>query len=495
MGKRTLLIIILLAIAAGFIQAQAQPPRDYTVTNIDYEFADDHNRFTLSFTVLNQGGDAPTTAPVVVRLLTEEGRELLQDEIRPLAAGETLLLQLPFDVTLFPANSRQSISVSVGLDSYELAGSALAQDNTQAIIVPIPARGAAPPAQAAATAAPESTAPNTDRSAPATEAAPIVSFEANGVALAGRQFDHTQVALAAVIFVAAVVLLWLLSLILRLIFRRPPRFPTWQPPYSLITGFDQHSVEGRRQAWQQHAQNGLILTPPTEGNLAPVKLLLSSNDENLQNWKVTTMRLSQYDSYGRIARSQMIAPHKWVRRLNRAIRKAPDVETDQLYKIVQPVAAGLVKEFKKQINDKNAFLPVAFDMRLEGAHGDVRIMFELYQCRQRSWFRIDEWEPAMIFVNTTLHENYTYTIHGRQNNEKLRDYYKRLSDDLTWLLMETLRIYEPQPEEIPHQNYNVPDTLSGMAPVTEQSMNAAHPESALDEDLDTSKTSPITETP
>jgi hypothetical protein len=64
--------------------------------------------------------------------------------------------------------------------------------------------------------------------------------------------------------------------------------------------------------------------------LHPVKLLQGTDGRNLGNWKVTAMRLSQYDTYGRIARSQAVAERKWVKRLNNALRKRDSLPEDKL---------------------------------------------------------------------------------------------------------------------------------------------------------------------
>ena len=62
-------------------------------------------------------------------------------------------------------------------------------------------------------------------------------------AIAGGDFLRALGTIALSLFC-----LWLLSLILRLIFRRPPRFDVWQPPYAQPNWQDPNSEMGRRQA-------------------------------------------------------------------------------------------------------------------------------------------------------------------------------------------------------------------------------------------------------
>ena len=281
------------------------------------------------------------------------------------------------------------------------------------------------------------------------------------------QCDLRLVCLASIVIL---MIFWFVSIVVRALFSRPPRFGIWQPPYGMIPVYDQNTIEGRRQGWQQVAQNGLLLAPPTEGNIHPVKLLMSADGTNLDNWKVTAMRLSQYDVYGRIARTQVIADRKWVKRMNKVLKKRNSIDEAKLQKMVRPITGAMVKQFTKKVKNKTAFLPVAFDIRWEGKHGDVRIIFELYQFSERAWYRIDQWDPMMQVVSRSMQENYTFTIHGKENAEKMRDFRDRLRDDLIWLLLESFRIEAVQEQKTGQQpavreQYNIPDTLSGMSPI------------------------------
>jgi hypothetical protein len=72
-----------------------------------------------------------------------------------------------------------------------------------------------------------------------------------------------------------------------------------------------------------------------------------------------------------------------------------------------------------------------------------------------------------------MQENFTFTIHGRTSNEKMNEFFGRLRDDVIWLLLEMVRVDEiaqqPQQQESPREMFNVPDTLSGMQPIGDDS--------------------------
>src|SRR5690606_6632419 len=114
-----------------------------------------------------------------------------------------------------------------------------------------------------------------------------VFFErtADGIILWGEEYSLVTIALATLGFVVALMIFWIFTIVFRALFSRPPRFGAWQPPYGLMPMYDQNSVEGRRWGWQQLAQNGLLLAPTNNGNIHPVKLLMSSEGRNLENWK------------------------------------------------------------------------------------------------------------------------------------------------------------------------------------------------------------------
>lgn len=447
MGKRYYCVLLLVLLLSTSMYVVAQTVRDYAITESGYEFTEIDGQSIALITVVieNIGGDATNESTAVIYHVVGSNRENLAETIiDPLDAGEGTVLQIPINVRRFPPSTQQTFEVVVAVDNFERENSIIAQNNVDTIVIDIPAR----------------------------VSTSFTYFErtSDGIILLGQAYSLTEVALAALGAVGILMLFWLFTVIVRIIFVQPPRFGQWQPPYGLMPMYDQNSIEGRRWAWQQHAQNGLLLAPPTDGNIHPIKLLTDASGQNLTNWKVTAMRLSQYDTYGRIARTQALASTKIIRKLNNMLKKRSSMTEEKIQKVLRPIAWGLVKQFNKNLSKKNAFLPIALDMRLEGNHGEVRIFFELYQFQQQAWYRIDQWEPMMQIVSRTLQENYTFTIHGKEQQENMRSFRERLRDDIIWLFLESIRIEQPIPQEISDQpvareQYNIPDTLSGMTPM------------------------------
>lgn len=448
MGKKHFTLIILIFFSMSLI-ISAQGARDYEISSLRYELIEDDAVIKLSVVVQNSGADATSETNVIVTLLGDEPDILVTDTLIPLSANTSVTLEIPFSVNLFPADSQQELEVRVGIDRFELENTPIAINNIETITIDVPAR-------------------TTSSNEP-------VFFErtADGIILLGEEYSLVTIALATLGFVVALMILWIFTIVFRALFSRPPRFGAWQPPYGLMPMYDQNSVEGRRWGWQQLAQNGLLLAPANNGNIHPVKLLMSSEGRNLENWKVTGMRLSQYDIYGRIARTQVIADKGLVKRMNKILQKRDSIDEAKLQKMLRPITQKLVKKFSKKVRNKTSFLPISFDMRWEGSHGDVQITFELYQFSDNAWYRIDQWNPMMQIVSQTMQENYTFTIHGKENAEKMKAFRERLRDDLIWLLLESFRVEavpEPQPDELPvsRQQFNIPDTLSGMTPIPAQ---------------------------
>lgn len=471
MRKQTIAMVaalLLVALAAVTVNAQS---RDYAISTMSYAISGDEQTITVYVTVTNAGADATTTTDVVLRQIisADEQRDLESIAVAPLDGGESQQVQFDLDAADFPADSRQQLQASVGIDSFELAGSSIAEDNVQSITVPIPATGSAQSAPATSTDTPMPSMTDDPAATGNGWLATIpITLEGDTISAFGYTATRTEAAIGIGVGTGALLMLWLLSVIFRLVFSRPPTYDVWQPPYSLVPMVDPNSTEGRRQAWQGYAKNSLLLGAPTEGNVHPVKRLLGADGSNLANWQLKAARLSQYDQYGRIERTEYVLPAALVKRLNKVIAQRETTGQEKLQQQLERLAERMVKGFKKTLSEKNAFLPVALDMRWRGTHGDVRIVFELYQCQGQAWYRIDQWEPSLSFIAESLQEEFTYTIHGCGEGEDKRDFYARLQHDIRWLLLETLREDPPQYEpEVPHESYNVPDTLSGMAPITE----------------------------
>ncbi|MEM9951506.1 MAG: hypothetical protein AAF846_07895 [Chloroflexota bacterium] len=446
-SQRRIILLIIFFVFMLHSPILAQEARDYAITSVDSELIDDDSSILLTIVVTNNGGDAVGDTNIIVRLLGEDPRVLIDSEFAPLNSGAGVTLEIPFSVQLFDADSQAELEVSVGVDNFELANTPIAGDNVETVTIDIPARTSA-------------------------ASSDFVWLQRQGdtIIIADQPYTLLEFSLGVLAFVGILLAFWMFSILVRAIFSRPPRFGTWQPPYGVIPPYDQNSVDGRRWGWQQVAQNSLLLAPPTEGNVHAVKLLMGTDGITLNHWKVTGMRLSQYDVYGRIARTQVLADKKQIRRMNNILKKRSNIDEAKLQKMLRPIADHLVKQFTKKVSKKTSFLPIAFDMRFAGKHGDVRIIFELYQFSQKAWFRIDQWDPMMQVVSQSMQENYTFTIHGKDASEKKRDFRERLRDDLIWLLLESFRV-ETVTEDVTggqpavREQFNVPDTLSGIEPI------------------------------
>ncbi|MBZ0288514.1 MAG: hypothetical protein K8I30_12930, partial [Anaerolineae bacterium] len=258
-------------------------------------------------------------------------------------------------------------------------------------------------------------------------------------------------------------LLIILVMLLRTIFQKPATFGAWQPPYVNMPFLDPNTTPARRQGWQQYAQNDLLPPPPGgEGTTHMRKLLTSPDGTSLSGWRVTAMRLNQYDQYGRITRSQYIAPGRFIRRLNRVIKQSPTLTVDDLAQRVRPLAGMLANRFLKRVVPRTATLPIALDIHLQGAHGNVRILFELYLVQGGQWRRLDQWEPELALIEPAIDENLTYTLHGLRPGEVYKNFPQRLQSDLTRLLVEVMKRPDAQRAPTPGRLKPVPTDLSGV---------------------------------
>ena len=434
--------------------------RDYAVEVSQPTRAAD-GRITIVVNVINRGGDGVT--PTFVRVYDTESETIIsQGELPPLPPGRSQSLQFTLNPADYAPRTRLSLRVEAGLDPFEIKGTPIAENNIQFLDLPL-----VDGFQLSSTSAPTTTSQSgAEATLEVGTAPPLMETTTEGIRLnlLGNTYDFSQqdLLIAGLVALGVLLALWVLSVLFRLLTRRPPTFPLWQAPYATVPMLDPNSVEGRRQAWQLHAQNGLILAANRDGALHPVKQLIGTDGQSLANWQVTAMRMSQYDNYGRVARSQVIARPALVKQFNRLLKRRFKADDAALQRQVIKIARPLVRQVMRNVSNKNAFLPIAFDIRWSGKHGEVRILFELYQFQSGAWYRIDQWEPMMAIASRTLQENYTFTIHGMAANENLRSYATRLQEDLAWLLMETVRVRQPQQQSRP--TYSVPDTLSGMKP-------------------------------
>src|SRR5262249_35733765 len=158
-----------------------------------------------------------------------------------------------------------------------------------------------------------------------------------------------------------ILIIWV---ILRLIFSRRQDFGGWQPSYANLLPADGNTLTGRRQQWQSVAQNSLLPSTATEGTVQIRKLPTGGNNQYLSGWHVVALRISQYDMYGRVNRSQIMASRGLTKRLEWVTRRYEKLSADQMARQLRPVARGLSREVRKKVSDRTAVLPLALDIRL-----------------------------------------------------------------------------------------------------------------------------------
>ncbi len=419
--RRLSLLFLLLLFAAVPAGAQDQRPVYRIYVNTAAKI--DNGQVTVVFGVTNTGGKALSEATAV---LTESatGALLATRPIPPLATGEIKTVTFTFAVSKLTPG-QHSLRASINTDS----GGTVSDGNTASTGINIPG-GADATAEAASGSSAEATAvPAATASSPR-----AIGFTVPGI---NRYIDLTQpqgifITVAAVVII--LLLLWVITVILRLLFQKPPKLTAWQPPYASTPMLDPNSSAGRRQLWQPHAQNDAITAPCVEGSYHIRKLLLGIDGDTLSGWHISAIRLSQYDMYGRVARSQTIAASGLTRRLDKAARKGSSLDDDQAFRMVRPVARSLVASFDRRVTDRNAMLPIALDVRLRGTHGEVQILFELYGCMQGYWQVVDQWEPEMIVTHGSIHENFTYTVFGQQPTEQRKAFRQRLETELSGIM-------------------------------------------------------------
>lgn len=457
-------IVTVICVVMGTLISTAQTtPRDYVVSNPTVIFGDDGATFMIEFTVTNNGGDAGAESDIQI-IYNTSGLVLARDTLPPLNANEVVTVTFAFNSSDFTAGSVEPFRVEVGVDQYELAGSPIARDNIRTFSVTIPQ---------GITNLPEDVTP------PALDEPPDfvipgldigVQILDDGIIFNDEFYSLSQILTGVGIIGFGLLLLWFVTIILRLLFRRPPKFGTWQPPYANVSYYDPNSSMGRRQAWQHHAQNGTIFAPCTQSAVVALKRLLDMEGKTLGGWEIKAIRTVQYDMYGRVTRTEAIMPSSVLKKLNKVARKASDYDNPKLRKAVQPIAREIAKQASKNISKKSTMLPIAMDLRFEGKHGEVRILFELYECRNHAWHLLDQWEPEMAIIGHKIDESYTYTLNGQLPGETYKDYRNRLVEDFGWLLGGMLYRHQapaqPEPDMVP------PDTLTGMAPITDESLPA-----------------------
>jgi len=438
--------------SSAFAQQPENPP-NYRLQVFGYNASADGSQIVIRFGVSNIGGDAARTASVVVTDLSN-GAEIAQESglVRPLQGGGDTEgdLSIAFPVTTFPSGSNQVLNVEVGIGEIETNDSPTVFNNSVSISVEIPD-------YRTEVVQPNST-PFPTRN---TNNSNIITVP--GLDLEIDTTDSEQMIIVVGIIISVVVMLIILYMIIRLLLRRPPTFGNWQPPYATMPPLDPNSTYGRRQMWQQHAANNIVPSPCAMGSIHARKLLLGMDAEYLSGWKVIALRLSQYDMYGRVSRSQVLAAGGLVKKLDRVAHRTSSLTVQKVIRRVRPISRKLARQLRKKIKKRGAMLPIALDVRLQGRHGEVRIVFELHECRNNRPYMLDSWEPEMTVLGKTIHDSYTFTIHGQVGGETFKAFKRRLSDDIERVLVEFLRTGIPVPAPDTTQQTNSQQSVHSFA--------------------------------
>ena len=427
MNRWQVLICVIFIARLAFAQAQ---PRDYAISSPRVSFVDDGNAALVSFVVSNQGGDAAEASQVIIAEY-QSGRIEVSERLPALAAGQEEAFSIRLPLAGWATEGIISFKIEAGIDQYELAGSQIARNNLQLFNIDL---GAARdgPGEAPGAAVDPPPAPAYDLYIPLVNLG--LNFYADGIGLNQRFITVREILVGAGLLLVALFCLWLLSLILRLIFQRPPTFDTWRPPYAVNTWYDPNSAMGRRQSWQFHAQNSIISAAPVPDQVTVIKRLTDKRGEALGGWQVTALRTAQYDIYGRISRSEVIMPRAINRQLNSLAERAARLDSRELQKATAAIAKRLAKRALAAIEKQNLMLPIALDMRFEGEVDRARVQFELYQYRNEAWHLIDSWEPEMGQTGARIPEQFTFALNGQLPGENKREYNTRLSEDFEQLL-------------------------------------------------------------
>ena len=88
---------------------------------------------------------------------------------------------------------------------------------------------------------------------------------------------------------------------------------------------------------------------------------------------------------------------------------------------------------------------------LQGAHGEVRILFELYECFNGQPRLLDYWEPEMTVMGKRIYESYTYTLPGQAGGETYNAFRKRLPKEIEYALVDFVRVGARKPVETVQQ--------------------------------------------
>jgi hypothetical protein len=413
-----LLIALLFVFYVGNMFAQTEEAAPiYNITLTGQGITEDGRQIEVSFGVTNIGGASSLTTRAELITFDNNGqpRVVASADVRPLGGNtDREIITLRADISQFTPGIRQPFSVQIA----SLPGQPAITSNARNLAIDIPQ-------DAGQVSEPSLTIPGLNLNLDLSER------------------DQTLVIIGIV--ASTLLLLMLVYVLLRLIFKRSPDFKTvWQPPYATVPPLDPYSAAGIRQSWQALAQNNLIISPPAPGAYQIVKLLLGMDGRYLSGWQPIAMRLIQYDQYGRVARTETLANNRMMRTIERLVSRSGTLPREKLLRRVQPIARKLTAQFSKKITPRSAMLPVALDLRFRGIHGEVNIVFELYRWENTYWQLVDRWQPEMMIMGKALQESYTYSLYGQTGGESAREFRKRLANDLARMLVEMIGAKPPE---------------------------------------------------
>ncbi len=433
--RKLFLCAMLWLIAIPGATGLAQDSPTYTVFSTAPILTDD-GTLEMELSVFNGGGAA--TAPATIELnVFGDDTPLADTQVDPLGASESTTATLAFPLTALAGTPPGDLVVlQIAVRSEEF-------DRIQRLIeFNMPQQATPSPTPLPATPDPIAPGPAFDLEPIRVQAEAWLAFLPFEVDLS----DRVQLAVLLGVLMAGILLLWLTTVILRLLFTPQPRYPNHPPPYVNTPRQDANTIGGRRQMWQYVAQNGSMLVDETDGNLHIRKILIGTDGQRFSGWRVVGVRASQYDTYGRVSRTEIIGPRAMVRKLTRLIEQAESLSFKQVQRRVKPVAHQLARGLSRRITRKGAGLPIALDVKFRGEHGEVEIRFILYQYQGGAWQQLDSWPPEMTVHGKAIYESYTYTVFGRREGESMRGFRRRLRADLTFLLTEMALCTPPQLE-------------------------------------------------
>ena len=421
-APRALLSLLLVFLVLSAASAQDTTAPRYRITSLKEGLSADGCRLEFEYLVSNNGAASVREAAIELRVLSQPGVVLASAPVEPLEAGRGATVRLQTPASILLSNTNQTFEVHVIVDGGDAFGST---PRTVSLSIP--------------------PVPDTCREATPASIPLYIPFLEYTVDLANP--SREELLLGGGLLLTLLLLLVILLRLRKLLFGRAPAFGTHLPPYATTPPIDPYSQNGIRQSWQPYAQNNTITQPSVRGTNAVVKLLLGADGQYLNGWTITAVRLSQYDQYGRVARTTTPGPLNVVRTLNRLSHSRKPLDQDQLERKVAPLSRQLVRSLLRRVTERSAVLPVALDLRLQGHHGEVSIVFELYQSDGGQWQLLDRWQPEMSVVGKNIYESYTYTIHGQSGGESFKDFRQRLPLDMTRLLSELIapRVRPPTP--------------------------------------------------